>query len=519
MQTFQTAVGDPIVLQPGFRTDRILDFFRLSGGDTWSVHPRLTVNGGLGWSVEPNALNHDLTKPALLAPILGAGRLNAVPVQWGNISATMGFWLATRDGRTVVRGGAGRYFDPDGSNNGTNLANERRALLPLGAARLIRSGANIPYGSGTLQFQRPTSFTGAELFVRLPEIRAVLGDWLSPGNRDFSVRNVDLTKEGNGLRDPDYRTPSALHLAIGVQHELPHGIVAGADAVWKQFSHTFINGIDYNRWRSGNPVIRACLPEEKMDVTALCSNGSLFFDTTSGRARYAGLLVRIEKRYARGYQFLASYALGSYVGTNGTGTGTAEATGGRVFGFNNDNWFENYGPLPTDVRHILNVSGIVDLPWQLQLGVNLSASSRPPFSVHVALMDFNGDGTINDLLPGTKINQFGRGLDKKDLARLVADYNRQNPNRQPLSLPPTYAFDDNFFCQDLRLSRDFRLGPGTARLLAFAEVFNLFNTANLTGYSGNLTSRATFGQPTARFTQVFGSGGPRAFQFGARVGF
>jgi hypothetical protein len=134
-------------------------------------------------------------------------------------------------------------------------------------------------------------------------------------------------------------------------------------------------------------------------------------------------------------------------------------------------------------------------------------------------MDFNGDGTINDLLPGTKINQFGRGLDKKDLARLVADYNRQNPNRQPLSLPPTYAFDDNFFCQDLRLSRDFRLGPGTARLLAFAEVFNLFNTANLTGYSGNLTSRATFGQPTARFTQVFGSGGPRAFQFGARVGF
>jgi hypothetical protein len=50
------------------------------------------------------------------------------------------------------------------------------------------------------------------------------------------------------------------------------------------------------------------------------------------------------------------------------------------------------------------------------------------------------------------------------------------------------------------------------------EVFNLYNAANLSGYSGNLTS-AGFGQPTSRVTQVFGSGGPRAFQLGARISF
>ena len=48
------------------------------------------------------------------------------------------------------------------------------------------------------------------------------------------------------------------------------------------------------------------------------------------------------------------------------------------------------------------------------------------------------------------------------------------------------------------------------------EVFNLYNKANLTGYSGDLTSSA-FGQPTSRATQVFGSGGPRAFQLAMRV--
>jgi len=34
---------------------------------------------------------------------------------------------------------------------------------------------------------------------------------------------------------------------------------------------------------------------------------------------------------------------------------------------------------------------------------------RPPY---VQGMDFNGDGTVNDLLPGTSINQFGGDLGK-----------------------------------------------------------------------------------------------------------
>jgi len=43
----------------------------------------------------------------------------------------------------------------------------------------------------------------------------------------------------------------------------------------------------------------------------------------------------------------------------------------------------------------------------------------------VSGIDFNGDGTQNDLLPGTKVNQFNRGLDKEDLARLVQLYNQE----------------------------------------------------------------------------------------------
>ena len=56
-------------------------------------------------------------------------------------------------------------------------------------------------------------------------------------------------------------------------------------------------------------------------------------------------------------------------------------------------------------------------------------------------------------------------------------------------------------------------------LLVFGEVFNVLNIANLSGYSGNLQQPAAFGQPTSRATQIFGSGGPRAFQFGVRLAF
>ena len=56
-------------------------------------------------------------------------------------------------------------------------------------------------------------------------------------------------------------------------------------------------------------------------------------------------------------------------------------------------------------------------------------------------------------------------------------------------------------------------------LTLIGEVFNLYNAANLSGHSGNLVNVAAFGRPTSRATQVFGSGGSRAFQLAMRVSF
>jgi hypothetical protein len=194
-------------------------------------------------------------------------------------------------------------------------------------------------------------------------------------------------------------------------------------------------------------------------------------------------------------------------------------------GFNNDSPLENYGPLDRDFRHILNLSGLVQLPMNIQLGFFSSYISKPPFSAFLGGLDLNGDGTTDDLLSGTKVNQFNRGLGRNDLRRLVDEFNRtyageldaQGNLIPAITLPSKFEFGNRFLTQDLRLSRDFALREHW-RMTLIGEVFNLFNIANLSGRSGNLLG-AGFGQPTARVTQVFGSGGPRSFQLAARVSF
>ena len=516
LQSFLTAVGPPEDVQRNFRPYRVFDLYRVYGSDTWRVRSDLTINFGLAWSYEPNALNHDLTKPALLIPIVGTRGLEPPVAHADNFSPTLGFaWTVTNDGQTVVRGGAGRYFDPMNSTNQTALANERLALSPLGVGRLNLDGSNVPCGGRIADPRAPTSLTGADLLSCIGAIQAELSQGLDPNNRDFSIRNINRTKTGSGLHDASYETPYAIHASLGVQRQLARDFVISADVVWRHFVHTFIPGIDYNRWipRQGTLPARAVIPPcvndaQRLDDRAACSNGPITFDTTIGRQRYRGLLVRADKRLSHRTQILASYALGSYVGSNGTTAGA---------GFNNDDWFENYGPTATDLRHVLNVSGVVELPWRLRAAFSVSAQSAPPFSVYVGNADFNGDGTRNDLLPGTRVNQFGRGLDEEDLVRLVERYNAGRSAAERLQPPTNVSFNDSFFTQDLRVTRAFPLTRQKARIELFGEVFNLLNTANLVQYESNLASAANFGKPGARFNQVFGSGGPRAFQLGARV--
>lgn len=86
-----------------------------------------------------------------------------------------------------------------------------------------------------------------------------------------------------------------------------------------------------------------------------------------------------------------------------------------------------------------------------------------------------------------------------------------------LALPADYSFKENFFSRDLRATMTFAFTE-RYRLAESGEVFSIFNIANLRGISST-ANNAGFGVPTRRASRVFGSGGPRAFQLGARFSF
>jgi hypothetical protein len=87
----------------------------------------------------------------------------------------------------------------------------------------------------------------------------------------------------------------------------------------------------------------------------------------------------------------------------------------------------------------------------------------------------------------------------------------------PIVLPAQISPGDSFVSQDVRLTKKFNIKERVTVSL-IGEVFNLFNIANLTGYS-NVLNQPNYGQPSARAGQAFGTGGPRAFQVASRVEF
>lgn len=520
LQTVMVGIGDPRVPQENGSLVRTWNTARLFFQDTWRLNSRLNLNYGLGWSID-RYLNYDLSKPALLAPILGADGLGPTRKQWKNFSPVLGLaWSPWRDGKTVVRAGAGIFYDfffgalPD---------SERPLLGPPGSGRQNISGTSIrsclpgipgvPVGTALNFPNTPTLFTGANLLSCLPAIRAELVQNLD--NADRSIQAIQLTKQASGLNPVDVPSSSAVHVNLGIQREIARDFVVSADFAYRHFIHLAVGQmIDLNHFNSARgPVIPKCAAAQRNDPQAPCSNGAINVQTPAGRATYKGLLLRAEKRFSRGFQVLGSWAYSSNTGNNAGN------------GLNLDDWLSNRGPIANDFTHIMNLAGVKNLPRQLQLGLNFSYSSAPPFSPFVGGIDFNGDGTTGDLLPGTTVNTFNRGMGRADLNRLIAQFNQTYAGTvdakgapiPKLMLPDRYWFGDDFHSLDLRVSRSFGFRERW-RLSLIGEAFNVYNAANLSDYSGNLTSVA-FGQPTSRVTQVFGSGGPRAFQLGARVSF
>lgn len=502
--------------------------YHLFWQDTYRVNSRLTLNYGVAYQLETTLANHDLDKPALLRPIMDS--LEPTLKDTNNFSPSFGFaWNVGKDDRTVIRGGAGIYYD---TRELSQRLGERAVIGPVGNGRQQIISTAIPNPLPTIPspapgvlpavptgaplfFTLPTGFTFGTMMQILDQVKATAAAQLTnPNPNDLSVRNINITKQGTDLFQHSYPASYARHMSLGVQRRLAQDLVVTADFAYRHFYNQEIGAIDYNRYnRVQGPIIPKCVGAQANDPKANCSTGPIEFRAPVGRTDYKALLVKVDKRFAKRYQFTASYAMTRVYGLNGIN--------------NLDNWYESWGP--QGGRHGLNVSGMVDLPWKFQVSFITSAGTRGPYRPSVSGVDLDGDGIDTAFLPGWLVPD--RKPTREKLEKAVAAWNSAYPDlasgQRPrtsrnqvipkLSLPAEYSFGENYFSQDLRLTKVFQFRE-RYKLNVFGEAFNLFNIANLGGISSTVNG-AGFGVPTSRAGQVFGSGGPRAFQLGARFSF
>lgn len=548
---FATGVGDPgqpqSFRQPqASRNDRYRVFFN----DAWQVHPRFTLTYGISYSYEDNILNHDLDRPAYLSVLMG-GDLRAPQRDKNNFGPSLGIaWNVDGKGKTVIRGGAGVYHD---SNLFWTRLVERAYTGPSGNGRYIIPGTAVSLpGVGTLQFASfPTAFSGQNLVDALPAIRQNLLAFLGDG-QDLSVRGIERIKSSGdggfgGLFDPNTVTPYSMNFSLGFQREIAQNLVLQADWVRRRsvkfggqhsvfiydrnrFNRASISEVDPVTGRGSttpNPIIPVCTGTQSLDPKAVCSVGNINISHSGAMYTYTGLHVKVDRRFSNRYLFVASYALSKYTGHNGI--------------INYDNFYEADDYQGADRTHRLTFSGVMELPsysggsrflraltntWTVSL--IWQSVSKPALTGTIGI-DHDGDGLSTFILPGMSYRGFGRGTDAAELRNLVAQYNQIYPTSVTgkrttrdqvvpfINLPAEFDHGDTFHSHDVRVTRTIRITE-QAQLQIIGEVFNLFNISNLGGYSGTLTS-PNFGQPSSRAGGVFGTGGPRAFQFAARFTF
>jgi hypothetical protein len=135
------------------------------------------------------------------------------------------------------------------------------------------------------------------------------------------------------------------------------------------------------------------------------------------------------------------------------------------------------GPLDTDARHRVTLSGVYRAPFGINVSGIIRYRSALPYTVFAGT-DLNHDGYNQDLAPGHAHVNDARGA--------------------------------SFSQADFRLSKEFRFS-GRYGIEAIAEVFNLFNSKNSAVFDSTGTPHAFAGDP--------GQGEQRLMQLGARVRF
>ncbi|MBO0858625.1 MAG: TonB-dependent receptor [Chloracidobacterium sp.] len=345
----------------GFFDNRIAFY----GQDSWKIKRNLTLNFGLRYDFDTNIVDNDLSRAPLLAqfsPTL-AGKIDR-PADL--FAPQVGFaYDIFKDGKTVIRGGAGIFYD---SNIVNNILFDRAINLPPGLGNDTPSlNAGNPIlpnpGTGACLFD-VTQYNSAagncvggvnllgqplkNVIAAAQNIQAVYQQVSKSLAANFSptvgTPLINQTLDtGNGLIYNNYKRPYSMMFNIGVEREIKPGLVLSVDYLRNRGLH-FGQLINLNRNGAADTLN---LATARTAIAATANN----FTLSNGATPCAGRT--------------GSRAINCVIANNGSiidfannGLDSGSAVDGFAFQGNNPN-FRNIGviaPVGQSLYNALSVS-------------------------------------------------------------------------------------------------------------------------------------------------------------------
>ncbi len=427
------------------------------------VRGRLALDLGLRADVWRAGYPDQVNEPGPWSAVFeGFGAAGAISgrddlVSWFGVAPRLGASFdLTGDGRFVARFSAGRY--------------------------LHQLGVSVP------RYANPNALARALFRIEDSNFNRVA----DPGEVDFS-RPLSVFLPARNEVDPDLAQPVTDELTLGIERLLPWDITLGLTGIWRRERNLIEDvdiGVPESAWTPvhhldpGRDFVRGSADDVPItlwlqDPSTLGQSRFLLTNPGIG-ASFRGLIADVRKRYAAGWQLLASVTWSRSIGwLPGPGDQVDEGAGFGGPLLNNPNHGELHeGPTYWDRPFLARVSASTRLWWGLSAAASFRAHSG---------------------WPNYRTVIFTRTLDGQRLPQ---------GSTEVVVEPPGAARSPAVPLLDLRLDHRFGL-PGGVELATYLDVFNALNLNHVIGEGSRDDS----------FGAVVGILPPRVARLGIRVRF
>jgi hypothetical protein len=355
--------------------------------DGWKVNDKLNLDLGVRYDLT-TGFAFDQSKNIIFSELQDAGRAGRLAGLPGledfgkdpaedknNIAPRAGFtYDVNADGRFVVRGGVGRYYDFAYTN-----ANILFAVI----------GAQSAFG----QIYSNTDSSG---------IKNADGSFYQVGQPlpPNQLVNAAAPRPSHAA-SPTIKQPYTDQANLGFSHAVGKGYAIEIDGV---YAHGKDLGL---RPRLNTRTAGGTSPRRLQNLLATTGNSDFRVDISEGRSHYKGINFTLKKQWDSKLQMLASYTLSEST-ADGSLRATDEFGEYDVLDANDPFADRQEGPTRTDTRHRVTVSGV----WAPGMGFTVAPvlryKSAQPFNI-ITGVDNNLDGRNYDLPAGVETLNSGRG--------------------------------------------------------------------------------------------------------------